>query len=195
MSSKKSMRKPHYATTKDARVIQSREALQHALLELLEQTPFKDIKIRDITGRAGIGYNTFFRHYGNKDELLKEIAAGEIKGLIELSLAALGEVNTSEAARAVCGYVADHSELWSALLAAGAVDTLREEFVRQSRLEAEKKQYTQSLPAEVGILLVASGTIELLAWWIQQSEPISVEELSSIYEELVVAPTIKIYSQ
>lgn len=189
------MRKLHYATAKDARVIQSREALKQALLALLEHTPFNDIKIRDITDRAGIGYNTFFRHYGNKDELLKEIAAGEIKRLIELSLAALGEVNTSQAAMAVCSYVADHSELWSALLAAGAVDTLREEFVRLSRVEAEKNQYTKSLPAEVGILLVASGTIELLAWWLRQSERISVEALASIYEDLVVAPTIRIYSK
>lgn len=188
------MRKPHYATTSDARVIQSREALKQALLVLLHQKPFNEITIREITELAGVGYNTFFRHYGTKDELLKEIAAGEIKCLIELSMAALGEVNTREAARAVCGYVAKHRTLWSALLAAGAVDTLREEFIRLSWIEAEKRiRGAQPLPTEVGVLLVASGTIELLAWWLRQPRRISVEKLSGIYEELVVAPTIRNY--
>jgi len=185
------MRKTHYATTKDARVIQSREALKQSLLGLLKKKPFKDIKIREITDRAGVGYNTFFRHQSNKDELLKDIAAGEIKSLIELSLAALDKVNTRNAARAVCEYVNANRALWSALLAAGAVDTLREEFIRLSWLEAEKnREKNESLPTEVGILLVASGTIELLAWWLRQSKPIKVGELADIYEHLVVAPTI-----
>lgn len=190
------MRKPHYATTSDARVIQSREALTQALLEMLQQKPFNDITIREIADRADVGYNTFFRHYSSKDELLKEIAAGEIKCLIELSMAALGEVNTREASIAVCGYVAEHRVLWSALLAAGAVDTLREEFIRLSWVQAAKRiRGTETLPAEVGVLLVASGTIELLAWWLRQTRRISVEELSCIYEELVVAPTMKRYKR
>lgn len=194
MTEKKSMRKAHYATTKDARVIQSREALRTAFLDLLKQKPFKDVTIRTITEHAGIGYNTFFRHNSSKDELLKEVVADEIKCLMELSMAALGEVNTKEAAEAICGYVAKHRVLWSALLAAGAVDTLREEFIRLSWIEAEKRiKGTESVPAELGVLLVASGTIELLAWWLRQKKPISVVRLSAIYEELVVAPTMKHY--
>lgn len=194
MSAKKSMQQPHYAMTTDARVIQSREALKQAFLDLLEHKPFNGITIKEITEAAGIGYNTFFRHYANKDELLKEIAAGEIKALIDLSIAALDQDNTREAARAVCGYVAKHRVLWSKLLAAGAVDTLREEFVRLAWIEAEKDNTRKPLPSEIGILLVASGTIELLAWWLRQSKRISVEELSEIYETLVVAPTINMYS-
>lgn len=195
MSAKKTMHQPHYASAKDARVVQSREALKKAFLQLLARKPFNDITIKEITELAGVGYNTFFRHHANKDALLKEIAADEIKCLIDLSIAALDEVNTKEAARAVCGYVAKHRVLWSKLLAAGAVDTLREEFIRLSWLEAEKNKATKSLPAEVGIVLVASSTIELLAWWLRQRKRISVEELSSIYEELVVAPTIRIYNK
>lgn len=195
MPAKKTMHKPHYATATDARVIQSRSALKQALLDLLNQKQFKDITIREITDRAGVGYNTFFRHQGSKDDLLKDIAAGEIKSLIELSLAALGKVNTRNAARAVCEYVYTNRALWSALLAAGAVDTLREEFIRLSWLEAEKnRKENDSVPTEVGILLVASGTIELLAWWLRQQTPIQVDELADIYENLVVAPTIKAFS-
>jgi AcrR family transcriptional regulator len=194
MSIKKTMQKPHYATTRDARVIQSREALKQALLDLLKKKPFKTIKIREITDVAGVGYNTFFRHQSSKDDLLKDIAAGEIKSLIELSLAALGEVNTRQAARAVCDYVDANRALWSALLAAGAVDTLREEFIRLSWMEAESnRRMNEKFPTEVGILLVASGTIELLAWWLRQPEPIAAEELADIYEDLIVAPTIKAY--
>jgi len=189
------MHQAHYATTSDPRVIQSRAALRQALFDLLQIKPFREISIREITERAGVGYNTFFRHKGSKDELLKDIAAGEIKSLIELSMAALGEVNTAEASTAVCEYVAANRVLWSALLAAGAVDTLRDEFIRLSRVESEKiHRAPEPVPAEVGILLVASGTIELLAWWLRQPEPIPVGELAKIYEDLVVGPTIRAYN-
>lgn len=195
MPPKKTMHQPHYATTKDPRVIQSREALRQALLDLLKIKPFKEIRIREITDRAGVGYNTFFRHKGSKDELLRDIAAGEIKSLIDLSMAALGEVNTAQASTAVCEYVARNRVLWSALLAAGAVDTLRDQFIRLSWVEADKiRRATESVPAEVGILLVASGTIELLAWWLRQPKPIPVKELAEIYENLVVGPTIRAYN-
>lgn len=195
MSRKKTMQQPHYANTQDARVIQSRQSLQQALLDLLEDKSFKDITIKEITEAAGLGYNTFFRHYADKDALLKDIADGEIKHLIELSVAALDGINTKEAARAICGYVAAHRALWTKLVTAGAVEALREEFIRLSWIEAEKTTVARSLPAEVGIIMVASGTIELLAWWLRKNNPITVEELTTIYEELVVSPTIRIYNK
>ena len=54
----------------DARQVRSRHALHQALLALLEEKPFDQITVREISARAGTGYATFFRHYPTKEALL-----------------------------------------------------------------------------------------------------------------------------
>ena len=54
------------STPSDPRIKRTRAALSSALLSLLEEKAFDQITIRDIVGRADIGYATFFRNYDSK---------------------------------------------------------------------------------------------------------------------------------
>ena len=190
----KKLYQPHYSTTRDARVLQTRQALRQALLELIDSKPLEQITIRDIAAAAGIGYNTFFRHYTNKEVLLREIVSEELSQLIELSVSAMDASDSTGASRALCQFVADHDTLWSTLLNGGAANTLRDEFIRLLRETAPSRMSgTAILPAEIGIKLVAVGTLELLAWWLEQSERIPFEQLAQIYEQLVLNPVASAY--
>lgn len=186
--------RPHFSTTTDARVIRTRDALRATLLELLQDQPFEQITIRELAANAGIGYTTFFRHYPTKEELLQEIAASEIRQLVDLQLAAFDAGDSRASSLALFQYVADYRSLWSALLTGGAASTLRDEFTRIARDVAEHRPHTTSwLPADAGILLVTSGTIELLAWWLSQAKPLAVDEMALIYERAVLAPIFQQY--
>lgn len=182
---------PHYSTTTDARVVQTREALRQALLQLLNQKPFEQITIREITAAAGVGYTTFFRHHPGKEDLLNDIAADEIKRLIELAVPVLDTTDVKAASLTFCSKVAEHRTLWATLLTGGAASVLREEFMRLAReIAAERNNDDNWLPPDVGVILSTSGTIELLTWWLKQENPISVEKLAAIYERLVIAPVV-----
>ena len=184
--------RPHYSTTTDARVLQTREALRTAFLKLLDEKSLEEITIRQITNVAGIGYTTFFRHHPGKEELLEEIASEEISRLIELAIEALGSSDTHGAATAMCSYIWEHRTLWSTLLTGGAASRLRGEFIRLAReVAAQWNDGTDWLPPEVGVILVSSGTIELLAWWLGQKKPIPVEQVATIYERVLIDPVIK----
>lgn len=190
MSEKKIFR-PHYSTATDARVIQTREALRQALLELLDQKPFEHITIREITSLADVGYTTFFRHHPGKEELLNDIAADEINHLIELAISTLGSSEIRDGVLIFCNYVAEHKALWSTLLTGGAAGVLREEFIRLSRdIAASWEGRPDWLPTDIGIALAASGTIELMAWWLKQKQPVSVDQVATIFERVIVAPVI-----
>jgi AcrR family transcriptional regulator len=181
--------RPSFATATDARVVQTREALRGALLELLKIKSLEQITIREITALAGIGYTTFFRHHPTKETLLEDIAAEEIERLIELSLRVFDDENVQAASLALCNYVDENKTLWSTLLTGGAAGALRAEFIRVALEVASSRPANYDwLPAEVGSMLVASGTVELLAWWLKQPEPISVQQLATIFERVVVAP-------
>jgi AcrR family transcriptional regulator len=182
---------PHLSTVQDARAVRTREALRRALLKLLELKPLDQITIRDIAAAAGIGYTTFFRHHPTKEALLNDIAAKQIRRLIGLALPAVEAGDTRAASLALCSYVERHRALWSTLLTGGAAGVLREQFMRLSRpVAASRSPPDHWIPNEVGVLLVISGTIELLSWWLREKQPIPLEQLAEIHDRLVVAPTV-----
>jgi AcrR family transcriptional regulator len=175
----------------DARQIRSRKALEGALLALLEEKPFDQITIREISARAGTGYATFFRHYPTKEALLSDVASEEIAGLIAMTVPILNDANSYASTRALCDYVGRHRKLWSALLTGGAAGILREEFIRQARqLATRLENHRNWLPADLGVVYGTGATIDLLAWWLAQEEEFAPEQIAGILNRLIIAPLV-----
>ena len=53
----------------DRRIQRTRELLQKALMELIEERGYDGITIQDVVDRANIGRTTFYKHYNSKDDL------------------------------------------------------------------------------------------------------------------------------
>lgn len=175
----------------DARQLRSRRALTGAMLELLEEKPFDQVTIREISARAGTGYATFFRHYSTKDALLADIASEEIADLLAMAAPLLYDANSMESSRALCVNVAEQRRLWAALLTGGAASTVREEFIRQARDLAKYAARPEGwLPADLAVVYGTGGTIDLLAWWLSQEEEYSPEEIAAILNRLIIAPLV-----
>jgi AcrR family transcriptional regulator len=175
----------------DPRAVRSRQALLEAMLRLLEVKPLDQITIRDIAAEAGIGYTTFFRHHPTKESLLNDVAADQISFLINLSMPVMDAHDVRAGSAALFTFVKAHRPMWTTLLTGGAAATIREEFIRQAREVARVRMPPGGpVKAEAGVLLIVSGTIELLTWWLRQPEPLSVEQISEIHDELVVSPII-----
>lgn len=175
----------------DARQVRSRKVLNEALLALLEEKPFDQLTIREISARAGTGYATFFRHYETKEALLGDVASDEIAGLLAMTLPILAQADSYESTRALCGYVGEHRRLWSALLAGGAAGIVRSEFIRQARLLPEAGQQAKPwLPADLGVVHGTGAMIDVLAWWLTEGSALSAEEIATIVHRLVIAPLV-----
>lgn len=58
----------------DPRVIRTRQLLQTALLELMQEKPFQTISVGDLTSRATLNRATFYLHYADKFDLLGKTA-------------------------------------------------------------------------------------------------------------------------
>ncbi|WP_369232352.1 TetR/AcrR family transcriptional regulator [Streptomyces sp. R21] len=57
----------------DRRVRRSRRLLRDALVSLVLERGYADIKVEDITERADLGRATFYSHYTDKDDLLGQV--------------------------------------------------------------------------------------------------------------------------
>ncbi len=176
----------------DPRVARTREALRCAMLALLERKPLQQITIADIVQAAGVGKTTFFRHFTSKEALLDDIAADQIDRLIGLTLPISEAHDLSAAAMALFSYVNAHRPLWTALLTGGAAGAVREAYLREARaVAAEKAPQGGWLPADCGVVLIVSGTMELLRWWLEQGDPLPVAKVAQIYERIIVSPAIE----
>ena len=185
------MHAPHLSTARDARAVRTREALRRALLDLLENKPLEQITIRDITTRANIGYASFFRHHPTKEALLNEIITEQLTNLISLAFPVLQTGTPRAAAIALMVYVDQHRALWSTLLTGGAASAVREQFVRvTNQLASGRTHPSQQFPTDIAIILVSTGTIELLAWWLRQKKPLPIEKVAEIFEHFLIAPTL-----
>lgn len=171
------------------KVYRTQIALRAALLELLEEQPFEQIKVRDITTRAGVGYATFFRRYSDKDHLLDDLATDEIRRLMTMTLPLFYTVDTLASNQALCAYVWEHRKVWKALLAGGAAASLKEEYLRQA-LELTKVSPDPNawLPDDLAVTFAVTAILEILAWWLKSSAPPSVREMAAIIDRLAVAP-------
>src|SRR5437660_2240565 len=68
---------------RDRRVRRTQHLLARALIALTLEKGYEAVTIRDITGRADIGYATFFRHYRDKEALLEDVSDVVLAELIE----------------------------------------------------------------------------------------------------------------
>lgn len=175
----------------DARQVRSRKALTGAMLALLEEKPFDQITIREISARAGTGYATFFRHYSTKEALLGDVAADEIYTLLSLTTPMLYEADSYTSTLGLCTYVAEHRALWTALLTGGAAGIVREEFISQARqLAVTAVKPDHWLPADLAVVYGTGATLDLVAWWLTQTEDYPPARIAGILNRLVIGPLV-----
>lgn len=178
------------APARATRLTRTRPILCGALLSLLEERPFEQLTVREITAKADIGYATFFRHYPDKEALLNDLAATQISDLLAMTLPILN-TDTRGSSRTLCAYVWEHRKLWSALLTGGAASTLKDEFIRQSQQIAEALPNPDAwLPSDLSIVFYVTGTVEILAWWLKQKDPPSVDRMAEVIDSLIVGPSM-----
>lgn len=171
------------------KVYRTQIALRCALLELLEEQPFEQIKIRDITTRAAVGYATFFRRYTDKDHLLDDLATDEIHRLMTMTLPLFFTVDTLASTQALCAYVWEHRKMWRALLTGGAAASLKEEYLRQALALAQESSHGEVwLPDDLAVTFSVTAILEMLAWWLKTSSPPTVREMAAIIDRLAISP-------
>src|SRR5690242_8768698 len=104
----------------DRRVKRTQKALARALIELTLEKGYEAITIRDITDKAEVGYATFFRHYHDKDALLKDVLDVVLDELTGLLTAPMSEANHEIIGTLIFRYVQGHSEVVIVLLSSRA---------------------------------------------------------------------------
>lgn len=178
---------------RDARARRTMQQLHEALVSLIEAKAFDRITVDDIVEKAEIGRSTFYRHFETKEALIDEIATAEIERLVDLTFPLLRAVDSRPSCIALASYVDERRNLWSALLTGGASAIMRDTFVKLAlaRAPTSLEGFEPVLPIDLGVVSGVGATIEILAWWLRQADPVSVEQIAEYLDRLTVRPAIE----
>lgn len=173
-------------------MVRTRATLRAAMIALAAETPFEAMTVRAIAAKAGVGYATFFRHYKDKEALLSDVAEELITEILVLLTPLRGRSDTIDTARALCAFNYERRAICRALLAGGAGGVVREELLRQS-IEAVAATRTRTDVQPMHDLLLfhtVSASLAMLAWWLRQETPASVEEMAQTINALILKPAV-----
>ena len=94
----------------DLRIIKTQKSLYEALLELMKDQPFENIKVSDICNKALINRSTFYAHYEDKYELLLDFINSLKDALAEKLEENNNIINTREYYIEMIRILLDHME-------------------------------------------------------------------------------------
>ncbi len=176
----------------DRRVARTRRLLKAALIELIDEQPYEQITIRDITDRADIGYATFFRHYDGVDDLMLEIFTGiveEIESLPDKH----GEDLFEQEGYLLFEHVSKNQSLYRGILDSHTFTRKLRNHIRnivRKHLDGHAEEISSSpIPIEIAAQHMVSSLLGLIDWWLTEDAPYSLERMAMIYDRLIIQAT------
>jgi AcrR family transcriptional regulator len=183
----------------DRRVRRTKKSLGDALIALALEKEYEAITIQEITDRADIGYRTFFRHYSDKDELLKDVLRATMRELRELIAPPKPEFFSDPDLKAddwrdgvvLFRHVQEHSDLYRVLLRS-----------ERTFIESIIEFTTQEIKANLGLLIepepdipieiianhMVSATLALVRWWLDTGMSYPPEVMGGYAFRLIAQP-------
>ena len=182
----------------DRRVRRTQKLLGDALITLALEKEYAAITIQDITDRADIGYRTFFRHYTDKDDLLRDVLSNTMMELRELMAPPpfeffidSGNQDASLPDSAVLfRHAQENCDLYRVLLFS---DRTLIKPVKQIAVEEFIANYAPLPDTDIPFDIIAnhmvSAMITLLRWWLDNDMVYSPEVMGEYTYRLIIQPT------
>ena len=135
---------------------------------------------------------TFYRHYSTKEQLVDEIGSDEIDRLLDIALPRFSRTDTLAGSLEVAHYVSENRRLWSVLLTGGAEGVMRRRFAHLAQIRGALLDDgdVADLPLDLCAAWGMAGTVEILAWWLRQEDPVPLMQVAQYLERLTVRPAL-----
>jgi AcrR family transcriptional regulator len=174
----------------DLRVRRTRKLLQEALLELTVEMGFAAVTVRDITERAMVNRSTFYHHYLDKYDLLKQYM-DEVQGLVsEAALSAEKTAKTSpervpSGLLVLIKHVQEYAEFYRVMLGQNGDPAFTQRFrqMSETRYRYLFSQFggqtdPKAPPIEMKLSYISYAGVGAILWWLENDQPCTPEQLA-----------------
>lgn len=180
----------------DLRVIRTKEAIQKALVDLIEEKGFEAITVKDITTKAGINRGTFYTHYEDKFDLMEKCQEEIMHGMANIVKqnfpAVIAELEDQSktapplsTVAAIFELIDDHGEFMKAVLSSKGDLSFQirlRNFMWETLFEkgAFIKEKDLLVPGEYLASYISSAHMGVIQQWLNNGKPQSPQEMAKI---------------
>lgn len=189
MSTTKKKTKPAKARRTDPRILRTRDRLGDALIALMTERDFENIKVQDVLDRAGVGRSTFYVHYSDKDDLL----LSDVEDFLENVSSALKRQGASPKrllpVREFFAHIRDARELYMAFVKSGKIHAFRALGQGMFARSIEERLQNAGVPLDpvsrsAHAHALAGSFFSLLDWWIDKGMKTEPAEVDVIFHRM-----------
>lgn len=176
------------AKKESRRVRRTRGALGEALVALMHEKRFEEIRVQDVLDRARVGRATFYSHYRDKDDLMLTDFAEFFTRMSQLT--AREKSHRVAPIAEMFSHIVDAQPLFEALVASGhlenAMQLAQESFARgiEKRLMALAREMPALRRRAVSQAL-AGAMLALMRWWMSHPQRESAQAMDELFHRIV----------
>lgn len=175
------------------RVRMTKTMVRDALLELLDEKALGNISVTELCARADINRTTFYKHYGNPYDVLRDIADELAEGAAAAATRSDGgPVPLGEQVAAICHYLQEHPREARAVLThfGGDSEVVRNMMgARISSGQVRMPEYARTCDADTARLLavfLTNGIYSLVRCWLLEGVEKTPDEIGALAEDIAV---------
>jgi len=179
----------------DLRVIKTRNALYNALIDLMKEKTFEEIKVSDICDRALINRSTFYAHFDDKYQLLSTLIDDLKKSLIN-ELKKNTNINSVkdyyiEVIKIFLQHVEDKKDTYKAIAINNRnsilVDIISDVIDNDIiiHLNNDKSNNKSNIPENIIAKFFVGAVVNVGIYWIYNSNKYSKDEMLNYLIELI----------
>lgn len=186
----------------DRRVRRTRNAINHAFMELLNEKEFEQITINDLSERANVNRGTFYLHYMDKYDLLDQYIEDHLSKMMNSCTVTTLEENMEEKDEAVRAlqslfvYIEENMTFFSIMLTRKKTSAFREQMLEVASTVIRKKidggGINQNMDKELMVQFMASAFVGIAEDWILNQMPHSpqymAEQIWGLFERNQIRP-------
>lgn len=166
----------------DRRIQKTRQSIMNTFIDLLAEKGFEKTTINDIAERANINRGTVYLHYADKFDLLDKCIETYVEVLLNHCADRTDTKLDARAFQSVFEYLEKNFEIYKLLLGIEGVGFFRNRlYAAIAQIETEVigiKSENNAFSNGVTTHFLTSGFIGVLEWWINNSMPCSVQEIT-----------------
>lgn len=178
----------------DLRIIKTKKALYEALLELMKDKTFEEIKVSEICDRALVNRSTFYAHYTDKYELLVDLFDDLKRNLLSTLKTNENAVNTKEyfmeLLKLLINHIDDKRKVYSSILVNNrnsiVMDIMLDVVDKDIKERFDSnKGFVSDVPSEIIIKFYLGAILSIGVEWLRDNSKYSKEEILKYFDLLI----------
>ena len=170
------------ATKNNRRILVTRRILKESLLELMKEKPITKISIKEICDLSEMSRSTFYMHYQDQFELLKDIEDEALEKTFETLGSADTSLNSVESIENFLRYVKENRGTFGVLLCQPDTEEFQNLILEKigAHVKASIPGVYDSKKGSYLFTFVMHGSIDVLRTWIASDFDLEIPALANL---------------